>query len=81
MQIHKLVVNNLDHQLAGLERFDHLLADGFLDDVFGEVIDDFEIDVSFQQGCAHFAHGFADVFFADFPPAGKGAEDAVELVG
>ncbi len=40
-----------------------------------------KIHVRFEQGGADILHGFADVFFADSPAAGKGAEYAAEFVG
>jgi len=80
-EVKEFVVTNFDHQFAGLEAFDDLLADGFLDDMVGEIVDDFEIDVGFEKGGADIAHGFADVFLADAAAAGEGTEDAGEFVG
>ena len=67
-QIDKLVIDDLDHHFAGMERLDDFLPDRFFNDGLGEVFDNFEIDVRFQQSRADFAHGFADVFFADSAP-------------
>ena len=44
-QVDQLVVDDLDHQLARLKALDDLLAEGFGDDVIGEVVDDFEIHI------------------------------------
>ena len=49
--------------------------------LFGEIVDDFEIDVRFEQRGAHLAHGLADVLFADAAAAGEAAEYAGEFIG
>ena len=80
-KLEQLVVDDLDHQLPGLEGVDDVLADGFVDDLVGEILDDLKIDVGLEQRGADLAHGFADVFLGDLPPAGERAENGGEFVG
>jgi hypothetical protein len=76
----KFVVDDLDHHFAGAERLDDFLANRFFDNGFGEILDDFEVHIGFKQGRADFAHGFANILFADSAPARKRAEHAGEFV-
>ncbi len=78
-QLDQLVIDDLDHQLAGLEAADHFLAHGLLLDLFDKVFDDAKVDIGFEQRGAHLAHGIADVFLADAAPARQAAKDVTEL--
>jgi len=75
-QVDQLVINDLDHHLAGLEALDDLLPLGLFQHALGEILDDLEIDVGFEQGRAHIAHGIADILFRYAAASGKTAEDA-----
>ena len=82
-ELNEFVVDDLDDLLAGVEGAQHFLADGALRDLGDEVLGDGEVDVGFQQGLAHFLHGFTDVGFRDaaaaaqlFQSLGEAALDA-----
>ena len=57
----ELLVDDLDHLLAGGEAFEHLAADGARGDDFDKVLDHEEVDVRFQQREFNLAHGFVYV--------------------
>src|SRR6185503_18921831 len=75
-QVDEFVIDDFDHDLAGLEALDDLLPLGLFQDALGEILDDFEIDVGFEQGRAHIAHGIANILFRYAAASGKTAEDA-----
>ena len=75
------VVDDLDDLLAGGDGAEDFLSDGAVADLGDEVADDFEGDVSFQQGEADFAQGFGDVGLVEGAAAAEPVEDAGELVG
>ena len=70
----QLVVDDLDHLLAGRQALEHLVADGPLAHAGDEVLDDLEVDVRLEQRKAHVAHGGIDVGLADPALAGQAAE-------
>ena len=57
----QIVMDDLDHLLAGRDRTQDLLADGPLAHLVDEGFDHVEGDIGFQQGDAHFAQGGVDV--------------------
>ena len=54
----EFVVDDLDDHLAGRDRLDDFLADRFFLHLVGEIADDFERNVGFEQRAADFAHRF-----------------------
>ena len=48
-QVDQFLIDDADDLLAGVERLEHLLADGLLGDARHEVADDREADVGFEQ--------------------------------
>ena len=62
-QFGQLVVDNLHHQLAGLDGGQHVLSQGFLLDGIGEVLGYLVVDVGIEQGFAHVFQGFGHVDF------------------
>src|SRR4051794_34610869 len=79
-QVDELVVDDLHHQLARLEAADHLLPDRLFLNLFGELLDYFEVDVGLEQGRAYLAHRVADVLLAEAAAAGQIAEDVAEFI-
>ena len=59
----QLVMDDLDHHLAGRDRLDDGGADRLLADVFGKTSDHVERDVGLEQRAAHLAHRGIDVGF------------------
>jgi hypothetical protein len=57
----QFVMDDLDHHLAGRDRLDDGGADRLLADAIGEISDNLERDVGFQQRAAHLAHRGIDV--------------------
>ena len=70
----QLVVDDLDHLLAGRQAVEHLVADRPLADARDEVLDDLEVDVGLEQREPDLAHGGIDVGLADPAAAGQVAE-------
>ena len=59
----EFVVDDLDDHLTGRDGAQHFRADGLGFDLVGEVLDDIERDVGFEQGAANLAHRLDDVAF------------------
>ena len=74
----EFVMDDLDHHLAGLDRLQHLGADGLFADLVGEFLDDLERDVGFQQRTAHLAHRRGDILLRQRATASEAAEDRTE---
>ncbi len=72
----EFVVDDLDDHLAGRDRAQHFGADGLGFDFFGEVLDDIERDVGFEQSAANFAHRLADIAFRQRAAPRQLVEDA-----
>ena len=72
----ELVVDDLDDHLAGRHRAQHFGADGLGFDLLGEVLDDIERDVGFEQRAANFAHRLDDVAFGQRAAPRQLVEDA-----
>ena len=58
------VVDDLDHLLAGRDRFQNRLAYGLLGDLCDEILDDGQCDIGFEQCNPHFAHRAANIIFS-----------------
>ncbi len=78
-ELDQLVVDDLDHHLAGMEALDDLGADRLLADVLGELLDDVVVHVGFEQCLADVVHGVGDVGLGNPPPAGQRPEDRIEF--
>ena len=74
-------LHDLDDHLAGVDVLDDLGADGALLDALHEVLDDLVVDVGFEQGHAHLAHGHVDIVLGDPAAAGEAAEGSLEAIG
>jgi hypothetical protein len=77
----KLVMDDLDHLLAGGDRFGDRLAGGGLLHPANEIARHGERDVGFQERHAHLAQGGLDVVLAQRALLGQPVEDAGEPVG
>ena len=80
-QLHQLVVHHLDHVLARRERGEHVLTDGLDANPLDEALDDFEIDVGFEQSHAHFAQSLLDILLRQPAEATEPVEDSGETRG
>ena len=72
----EFVVDDLDDHLAGRHRAQHLGADGLGFDLLGEILDDIERDVGFEQGATNLAHRLDDVAFGQRAASCQLVEDA-----
>ena len=59
-------MDNLDHQLTGLDGSEHVHAQGLLLDGIGKLLGDLVVDVGIQQGLAHVLQGLCNVNLGDF---------------
>ena len=59
-------MDNLDHELAGLDGVDDILTEGLGLDIVGKLFCDLEIDVGLKQGTAYILEGFCNVYLGDF---------------
>ena len=78
-ELDQLVMDDLDHHLAGMEALDHLGPDRLFPHVLGELLDDVIVHVGFEQGLADVVHGVGDVGLGNPPPAGERPEDRIEF--
>ena len=78
---HQLVVDDLDHLLAGRDRLGHRLAAGLLLDALDEVAGDRQRDVGLEQRDADLAQRGGDVLVGERALAGELVEDAGQPVG
>jgi len=62
-----------------MEALYDLGAEGRLRNVLAELLDDTVVNVGFQQGLAHLAHGIRDIRLGNPPPAGKRLKDRVKF--
>ena len=60
-QFLNLIPDDPGDLLGRCERRQHFLADGSLSHAIGEILDDFEMNVGFQQGDAYLFEGVFDV--------------------
>ena len=79
-ELHHLVVDELDHLLAGRDAAERLVADRLLADGRHELPRDPEVDVRLQQGQTHLAQGLVDVAFGQAALVAEASEDGSELV-
>jgi hypothetical protein len=80
-QLGELLVDDLDHLLAGVERPQHVGAQAALLDRRGERLDDLEVDVGLEQGQADLAHGLVDVGLGQRAVAANVGKGRLELLG
>ena len=78
-QLGQFVVDDLDHDLAGVEALDHLGAQRGFAHVFAELLDDVVVDVGFEQGFAHVPHRVGNVGLGDPTATGQRFEDRIEF--
>ena len=76
----QLVMDDLDHLLAGGDGFQDLLADGLLPDPTDEVLDDRQRDVGFQQRHAYVAHRRLDVALLESAARGEALQGLAEPI-
>jgi len=76
----QFLVDDLDHLLRRLEALLDFSADGPLFDAVDEVLGDLEVDVGFQQGHAHLAHGDIDVILGQLALAPKLFKDVLQAI-
>src|SRR5262249_14932908 len=77
-QFDQFVAHHLDHVLAGGERGEHVLADGFGAYALDEASDDLEVDGGFEQRYAHLTERFLDVFLRQAAEATEPVEDSCQ---
>ncbi len=73
----QFIAENLDDLLGGRKRGRHLLADRLFLDVIDQLLDDFEVDVGFEQRQANCAQRLLNVFFIEGGLAAQGLERAL----
>ena len=79
-QLGELVVDRLDHGLAGVERLADLGAGEALAQRGCEVLDDLEVDVGLEQRQTDLAQGLVDVLLGELPPRADVGEHALEAL-
>ena len=79
-QVDELLIDDADDLLAGVERLEHLLADGLLGDARHEVADDLEADVGFEQRLLDELEPVAHVRFGELALAAERFEGGTEAV-
>ena len=77
----QLIANDGDDLLGGREGGEHLLSHGLFLDGFDELLDDFEVDVGFEQRHADFAQSGLHVRRRELAFAAQVFEDPLQLVG
>ena len=77
-QLGELVVDRLDHGLAGIECLRDLLAGEALPERGGEILDDLEVDVGLEQRKAHLAQSLVHVLLGELAPRAHVAEHALQ---
>ncbi len=77
----QLVANNLDDLLGRRKRGHHFLADGLVANVVDQLLDDFKVDVGFEQRKADFAERLGDIFFSDGALSAQVLEGALQAFG
>ena len=65
-QFSQLIVNNLHHQLTGLDSGEYIHAQGLLLDGIGKLLGDLVVDVGIQQGLTNVLQGLRNVNLGDF---------------
>ena len=80
ISVGQLLVDDLDHLLAGVEAVQHLGAEAALLQRRGEGFDDFEVDVGLEQGEADLPHRRVDVGFAQLAARADVGEGRLEAV-
>ncbi len=77
----QFVVNNPDNLLAGGQALENFRSNRLDTDIFDEVLDDLEVDVSFQERQAHFTQGVLDVLLGHDPLAAEFFKDRFKFFG
>ena len=80
-QRNELFVDDLDDLLGRGQALHDLLPHGSFGDLGAEVLGHLVVDVGFQQGHPHFAHGGLDVRFGQFAVAAQFLEHTGKAVG
>ena len=73
-QVDQLLVDDADELLAGIERSQHLFADGLFGELGHEVLDDRIVDVGFEQGLLDQGQPIAHVRLGELSLAAEGFE-------
>ena len=75
----QFVAHDLDDLLARRKRGHDFLADGLGLNLVDELLDDFEVDVGFEQREADFAQRLLDIFFGEDGLSAEGLERALQF--
>ena len=75
----QLVMDDLDHHLAGSDRLDDGGTDRLFADAIGKASDDVERDVGFEQRAAHLAHRGVDIGLRERTAPRQPIENATKL--
>src|ERR1039458_9461762 len=76
----QLFVNDLDDLLGGREGVENLLAHSLGFDVFDQLLDDFEVDVGFEEGHANFSQSYLHILSREFTFAAQVLEDPLQFI-
>jgi len=76
----QFLIDDLDHLLRRLEALLDFSADGPLFDAVDEVLGDLEVNVGFEQGHAHLAHGGVNVILGQLAFAPKLFKDVLQAI-
>jgi hypothetical protein len=77
----ELLVDDLDHLLAGREALEHVLPERTLFDRGREALRNLEVDVRLEERESHLAHGLRDRLLIEPSAPAKVAERALKPVG
>ena len=80
-QGNELLVDDLDHLLGGGQALHDLLTHGALGDLGTEILGNLVVDIGFQQGHPHLAHGGFDVGLGQLAVAAQLFEHTGKAVG
>ena len=80
-QGNELLVDDLDHLLGGGQALHDLLTHGTLGDLGTEILGNLVVDIGFQQGHPHLAHGGFDIGLGQLAVAAQLFEHTGKAVG
>ena len=80
-QFCKLIADDFNEDLAGMQALYHLGTDGGLGYIFAELLYDAVADVGFEKRLSHIPHSVGDVCLSDSSPACQRPEDCIEFFG
>ena len=79
-QGYQFIVDDFDDLLAGSNTGQDFLADSLLGDRTNKFFYNLKVDISFQQGRAHFTHGFLNIIFSQLAVTAQLFEYTVKTI-